>query len=1028
MKSHMWSGLVIVMGAIMLADLSAAPHLISPIGSALTPPTGGNGDSGLPIISANGRFLLFASTADNLVLTSASNPIPVLIPPRLNVFLRDRTNATTTLVSLNLTGAAGGNGGSFPVGISTNGRYALFESSASDLVNNDTNNTSDVFVRDLVGGTTILVSAAVTGSSGNGTSRSSAMTPDGRYVAFVSGATNLVAGDTNKIPDVFVRDLQTQATTLASVGAVSTSASIPTGSSESPVISADGRYVAFYSTASNLMVSVKTTGEVFVRDLVGGNTIWASTNARPVMQSTIGSSNVVSYNQKISADGQFIAFESSTNSLTLSAARGVIFRYSLQGGITDIIHTNATTFWSAFEDNRGLDMTPDGRFIAFVANATNTPGSNTALYVWDAQTGTNTLASADLTTALPASGICDAPSIDPSGRYVTFLSSATNLTTNMLAGEYHLYLRDTLTSSTRLVNPDANGVGVGITPTAVPSSSSDGRFVAFECADGLVASDRNHDSDVFLRDLLADTAELISAHHPASPSQTPNGSSLITSSCISSNGLYITFASDSDNLVTGDTNGYRDVFVRDTLAGTNILLSQDADGLPGNGMSSEPVISSDGRHVAFTSWANNLAANDNNNAQDVYLCDLVGGTTTLVTVNTAGTGSGNGSSGALAVSSGGRYVLFRSKAQNLAVASYSGTENLFLRDLQSGVTIALTTGGWSSFSITPDGGFVAFVGVAPSTPARLYVWNSQTAARVYTNAATSLSTAAISPDGLYLAYLAGSPASLSAVDRIANSNWVVSAGTFPSRPGLRFSGDGRFLTYATTAANLVADTNGIQDVYLYDLQTRTNLCVGRSFVSSGSLNAASESPDISADGRFIAYRSFASNAIPADTNNSPDVLVFDRLSGATTLVSVSQPGNSTANNWSLTPWFNGGQTLVFQSVASDLVSHDFNHSMDIFAVDFSPAGANPTNAAIELHAQIVFGGIPELGVVTPIQTPVIIWPAAPGISYGLQFKNDLYDPNWQDFNGNVALMGTNGYAIDLAPAAGQRFYRFILNN
>jgi len=993
------------------------------------PPAGGNGDSRLPIISADGRFILFASTADNLVPTSGSNTIPVLIPPKLNAFLRDRTNLTTTLVSLNLAGNGGGNGDSFPIAVSTNGRYALFESSAGDLVANDTNYASDVFVRDLVGGTTILVSTSITGSSGNGTSRSSTITPDGRYVAFVSGATNLVTGDTNKIPDIFVRDLQAQTTTLASAGAISTSLSIPTGSSESPVISADGRCVAFYSTASNLVSSVKTTGEVFVRDLVGGNTVWASTNARPVMQAVIGSSNVVSYNQKISDDGQFIAFESSTNSLTLSPARGVIFRYSLQSGLTDIVHTNATAVWSAFEDNRGLDMTPDGRFIAFVANSTATAGSNTAIYVWDAQAGTTTLASADLTTALPANGICDSPSIDPSGRYVALLSSATNLTTNTLVGEYHFYLRDTLTSTTRLVDADTNGVGVGISPTAVPSLSSDGRFVAFEGADGLVANDRNHDSDIFLRDSLTDTTELISAHHPASPSQTPNGSSLITASCVSSNGLYIAFASDADNLVANDTNGYRDVFVRNLLAGTNILVSANNDGLPGNGMSSEPTISADGRYVAFTSWATNLAANDNNSAQDVYVRDLVSSTTTLVTVNTAGTGSGNGSSGALAISAGGRYVLFRSKAQNLATASYtSGTENLFLRDRQSGATIALTTGGWSSFSMTPDGSFVTFVGVIPSTPARLYVWESLTASKVYTNTATLLSTATISPGGQYLAYLAGSPASLSAVDRIANSNWVVSAGTFPSRPGLRFSGDGRFLTYATTAANVAADTNGIQDVYLYDLQTRTNFLVGRSFVSSGSLNAASESPDISADGRFITYRSFASNTIPGDANNSSDLFVFDRLSGATKLVSANQAGNSTANNWSLTPWFNGGQTLVFQSVASDLVSHDFNHSMDIFAVDFGPAGANPTNAATELHAQIVFGGIPDLGVVTPIQTPVIIWPAAPGISYGLQFKNDLNDASWQDFNGNVVLMGTNGYAIDLAPATAQRFYRFLLNN
>ena len=142
---------------------------------------------------------------------------------RLNVFLRDRASNTTTLVSVNLTGTGGGNGDSLPFGISTNGQFALFESAASDLVANDTNNAQDIFVRDLVNGTTTLVSVNTSGSSGNGESRDPVMTPDGRYVAFASAANDLVAGDNNGIPDIFVRDLQSNTTTLVSVGATSTS-------------------------------------------------------------------------------------------------------------------------------------------------------------------------------------------------------------------------------------------------------------------------------------------------------------------------------------------------------------------------------------------------------------------------------------------------------------------------------------------------------------------------------------------------------------------------------------------------------------------------------------------------------------------------------------------------------------------------------------------------------------------------------------------------------------------------------------
>jgi hypothetical protein len=161
-----------------------------------------------PIVSADGRYVLFSSTANDLLLATNNRPIPGLALPKLNAFVRDRTNDVTTFVSVNLSGVGGANGDSFPTAISTNGSYVLFESTASDLVPGDTNGRADIFRRDLLTGTTILVSTNDNGGVGNGRSRSAVMTLDGRYAAFVSGATNLVAGDNNRIDDVFVRDLQ----------------------------------------------------------------------------------------------------------------------------------------------------------------------------------------------------------------------------------------------------------------------------------------------------------------------------------------------------------------------------------------------------------------------------------------------------------------------------------------------------------------------------------------------------------------------------------------------------------------------------------------------------------------------------------------------------------------------------------------------------------------------------------------------------------------------------------------------------
>ncbi|HEY5505423.1 MAG TPA: hypothetical protein VIK28_09715, partial [Sedimentisphaerales bacterium] len=233
-----WLFCMLVFGLIASScDPAAAVQLVSASGSSFPAKLGGSGDSGLSIISKDGRYVLFASTANNLTLTNNNNSV---LPCRFNVFLRDRISQTTTLVSVNQNGTGGGNGDSFPAGISTNGQFALFESSASDLVANDTNNASDIFVRNLINGTTTLMSVSTSGGNASGASRGSVMTPNGRYVAFVCMASNLVAGDTNNIPDVFIRDLQASTIKRVSLGSSPANYSTLLSSSESPEITPDG--------------------------------------------------------------------------------------------------------------------------------------------------------------------------------------------------------------------------------------------------------------------------------------------------------------------------------------------------------------------------------------------------------------------------------------------------------------------------------------------------------------------------------------------------------------------------------------------------------------------------------------------------------------------------------------------------------------------------------------------------------------------------------------------------------------------
>jgi Tol biopolymer transport system component len=539
--------------------------------------------------------------------------------------------------------------------------------------------------------------------------------------------------------------------------------------------------------------------------------------------------------------------------------------------------------------------------------------------------------------------------------------------------------------------------------------SADGRFVAFEGRDGnLVPNDNNHDYDVFVRDLTTNAIVLISAHDATLPSTSPNGPSAISALSASMNGR-IAFISEADNLVANDTNGFRDVFVRDMIICTNILVSVATNGVSGRGASTDPAISADGRYVAFDSSATNLVANDNNNAQDVFVRDLQAGKTALVSVSSDGKHPGSGASYSPIISANGRYILFHSTAYNLILGFASASEQLYWRDMQSGMTsmqsvrtnvVTYPTGvGPYIASMTPDGRYVAF-----ASSSLFRVWDSQSTnlyGYIYSSNTSGIKCVAISPDGRRGAYQS---TQLYAVDLVANTNWVINAqASTSSHATLQFSGDGRFLAYV----GLVNNTN---QIYLYDFQAGTNFLVSTSFNSTDAANGPSDSPAISVDGRFVAYRSMATNILSGVTNGVPNIFLYDQLTGATTLMSVSRFGNWAPDNRSLRPIFSGdGQTLFFQSWASDIVANDFNHSGDIFSFKLYST------------AWIVSSAISG-------QPLKIIWVVAPGNSYRVQYKDNLTDPVWLDLNGTTTLVSDGEYVTDLAPNPDQRFYRIISSN
>lgn len=794
-----WLSLVLLAGAIEFAKGAQLVSQLTP-GTAIS--AVGGGDSSQPIVSPDGRYVLFASTANNLVAGPGGQAMLDYVPAQENVFLRDRQAGTTMLVSINAAGTGGGNGDSWPSAISTNGQYALFESTASDLVAGDTNGAKDIFIRDVIHGTTTLVSVSTNGSSGNGESREATMTPDGRYVAFVSAATNLVAGDSNGIPDIFVRDMQAGTTILASPGARAVPQTQATpytkgSSSEFPIISVDGRYVAFYSTATNL-VGGHTLGEVYVRDPTQGVTIWASSNARSVVTTP------ASANYAMSTNGQFIAYESSGGT-----PGGVVFLYNVATGATHTIFTNGAVPTSLDLDARNVDISGDGSFVAFTATNGPAASSSTSVELWNGFSNTTSLVSGGTVGAQP-----DYPRIDQSGRYVAFFDNEASLTTNS-DGNFHVYLRDTVAGTVQLVDVGTNGaapISFLMTPFHF---STEGDLVAFECFDGAMSSSPNK-LDVFARDLVANTTEVISTPAQALASSTAFGSSGLSSSSISSNGQYAAFYSDAAGLAANAAWGVRNIFVHDFVSGSNVLVSVSTDGLvAGNSGSFEPAMSGDGRYVAFSSYATNLVANDTNNAEDVFVRDLQAGATTLVSVGAGGLGEGNGNSYCPQISANGRYVLFFSAASNLV----AGARNeFFWRDLQAGTTYAI--GATNIAVMTPDGSNVVF-----AAGAQLHLWQAQNQSNTTVVSTTApILDVAVSPDGTRAAF--GTASAIYTADLVQRTSAQLGlASRVSSQARFQFSGNSLCL------ANLVTPATESNQVYLYNFQSATNALVSQSYAS-----------------------------------------------------------------------------------------------------------------------------------------------------------------------------------------------------
>lgn len=383
---------------------------------------------------------------------------------------------------------------------------------------------------------------------------------------------------------------------------------------------------------------------------------------------------------------------------------------------------------------------------------------------------------------------------------------------------------------------------------------------------------------------------------------------------LSEDGRFVAFHSEASNLVSDDTNGARDVFVRDRATGTTTRVSVSQSVVQGNNESSDPSMSADGRFVAYGSLASNLVEGDTNAAWDVFVHDLASGQTTRVSLSSA-RDQGNNHSRYPSISANGRYVAFHSGASNLVPGDTNGAYDVFVHDRATGHTtrVSVSTSGVQGNAsswfpvISADGRFLAF----HSEASNLVQGDTNGVADVFVHDRSTGETTCVS------------------VNSFGEQGNV--GGTYPS-----ISGNGRYVAFGSGSSNLVqGDTNGLADAFVHDRWTgqTTRVSVG-SFGEEG--NRESWFPSINGDGRLVAFGSLASNFVPGDTNNTWDIFLRDRATGHTTRVSVNNGGGQAELASHGASIAANAHAVAFWSNSSNLVPGDTNGVSDVFVHRWRP--------------------------------------------------------------------------------------------
>ena len=298
----------------------------------------------------------------------------------------------------------------------------------------------------------------------------------------------------------------------------------------------------------------------------------------------------------------------------------------------------------------------------------------------------------------------------------------------------------------------------------------------------------------------------------------------------------------------------------------------------------------------------------------------------------------------------------------------------------------------------------------------LCVWDANSLSNVYTNKTPSLTSAALSPGGNRL--LCQAAGQLFVCDVATGSNLVFFPSTVQLTGASPWSGDGRYFAFVTATSLVTGDNNATSDAYLCDLQTGTLTLLSVNQSGTGSAGGASDSPVVSADGRFVVFRTFAPD-VCSGILEPPSLVAFDRFTGSNSVLVTGTPDSGWAT-WVTQPVFSTNSTMIaFPSWDSGLVSGDLNRSSDVFAQDLNVlAGTNSTSPKIVLTFQFTMGASGSGG------SGLLSWNAVAGNSYQVLSTTNLSNPVWQVFPGSAAVIGNQGY-FNVQVADSERYFRIL---